>query len=62
MLEVLCRFLIGQFVDLFVAQTTQVDGTAFDTIVRQIFFVFLILMPCPWHQIMPGNPTSFTVA
>ena len=44
-LEVLLRFLVRQHVDLFVARATQISGTAFDTITRQIFFAFPVLMP-----------------
>jgi hypothetical protein len=42
-LEVLLRFFVRQHVDPFVASATQIDGTAFDTITRTIFWFFLCL-------------------
>src|SRR4030095_7826117 len=42
-LEVLLRFFVRQHVDPFVANATQIDGTAFDTITRTIFWFFLCL-------------------
>jgi hypothetical protein len=61
-LEVLLRFFIRKLVDLFVARATQIDGTAFDTITRNIFFVFLIFMSRTRHEIMLGDLTHCTAA
>jgi hypothetical protein len=61
-LEVLLRFFVRQQVDQFVARAAQSDGTAFDTITRQIFCVLPVLMPRVRHEMMCGALTHLTVA
>lgn len=59
-LEVLLRFFVRQHVDPFVAKATQIDRTAFDTITRNISFVFLALTPDARNEMMRADPTPLT--
>jgi len=61
-LEVLFRFFVRQHVDPFVARATQIDGTTFDPITREFFFVFLALMPRVRNEIMRRDLTYLTAA
>ena len=56
-LEVLLRLFVRQHVDPFVAQATQIDGMALDTITRNISFVLLALTPGARNEMMRRDLT-----
>jgi hypothetical protein len=61
-LEVSLDFFVREHVDLFVARAAQSDRTAFDTITRQSFFAFLMILPWARREMMGGDLIHLTVA